>query len=76
MSFRPLVAAQPGVAEVMPREQVAAAFASAAREPQPAWSLLYYALWHGHHVLGVPADGDIGEVLHAASKAERLPVSR
>ncbi len=61
-----LVATQPGVAEVMPREQVAAAFANAARESQPAWSLLYYALWHSHHVLGVSADGDIAEVLSAS----------
>jgi asparagine synthase (glutamine-hydrolysing) len=59
-----LVSAQPGVAEVMPRERVAAAFANAARESQPAWSLLYYALWHSHHVLGIRADGDIAEVLH------------
>jgi asparagine synthase (glutamine-hydrolysing) len=52
----------------VPREQVAAAFANAAHESQPAWSLLYYALWHNHHVLGVPADGDISEVLHAAAR--------
>jgi asparagine synthase (glutamine-hydrolysing) len=61
-----MVSAQPGVADVMPRGQVGAAFANAARESQPAWSLLYYALWHSHHVLGVPADGDVAEVLRAA----------
>ena len=63
-----LVSAQPGVAEIMPREQVVAAFANAAHDSQPAWSLLYYALWHSHHIAGVPADGDIPEVLHAASR--------
>jgi asparagine synthase (glutamine-hydrolysing) len=66
--FFPLVCAQPGVAEVMPREHVGAAFANAARESQPAWSLLFYALWHSHHVLGVPGDGDIAEVLHAGAR--------
>jgi asparagine synthase (glutamine-hydrolysing) len=63
----PLVAAQPGVAEVLPRDAVLARFADAARTPQPAWSLLFYALWHSHHVLGVPARGDIGAVLGCGS---------
>ena len=58
-----LVAAQPGIAEVLPASDVAAAFGAAATDSQAAWSLLFYALWHSHHVLGVPADGDIGEVL-------------
>ncbi|MCW3474093.1 asparagine synthase (glutamine-hydrolyzing) [Limobrevibacterium gyesilva] len=63
-----LVAAQPGIAEVLPADQVAAAFAAAEANPQRAWSLLYYALWHSHHVMGLPADGDIGAVLEAASR--------
>jgi asparagine synthase (glutamine-hydrolysing) len=62
----PLVAAHPAVAGVLPEETVRAAFENAARESQPAWSLLFAALWHGHHVLGIDADGDIGEVLRAA----------
>jgi len=61
-----LVAAQPGVAEVFGRDYVAACFDGAAEESQRAWSLLYYALWHSHHVLGVDADGDIGAVLASA----------
>ncbi len=60
-----LVAAQPGVAECVPAEVVAAAFAEAGRNSQRAWSLLFYALWHQHHVLGLPSEGDIGSVLAA-----------
>jgi asparagine synthase (glutamine-hydrolysing) len=61
-----LVAAQPGVAEAVPAERVRAAFAAAAESPQPAWSLLFYALWHSRHVVGVSAEGDVGAVLAAA----------
>jgi asparagine synthase (glutamine-hydrolysing) len=61
-----LVATQPGVAEAVPAERVRAAFAAAAESPQPAWSLLFYALWHSRHVVGVSAEGDVGAVLAAA----------
>ncbi len=58
-----LVAAQPGVAAVVPASAVRGVFEQAARRHQPAWSLLFYALWHNHHILGVSSEGDIGEVL-------------
>ena len=61
-----LVAAQPGVAEVLPAERVRAAFTAAEASPQPAWSLLFYALWHSRHVLGIDPAGDVAEVLAAA----------
>ncbi len=61
-----LVARSPGVAECLPNSTVSATFSQADENPQRAWSLLYYALWHSHHVLGLPADGDIGEVLASA----------
>ncbi len=64
-----LVAAQPGVAEWLPAEQVRAVIGEAARRGQPAWSLLFYALWHSHHVLGLDADGSVEEVLAAAGHA-------
>jgi asparagine synthase (glutamine-hydrolysing) len=63
-----LVAAQPGLAGLLPSSRIAAAFTAASADSQPAWSLLFYALWHSHHVLGVPANGTIAEVLHAAAK--------
>ncbi len=62
-----LVAAQPAIAGCVAADFVRAAFANAAANPQRAWSLLFYALWHSHHVLGLPSDGDIGETLVAAS---------
>ena len=62
------VAAQPGVAAMLPRDLVITAFAHAAEAPQPAWSLLFYALWHSRHVVGVSPEGDIGHVLAEASR--------
>lgn len=64
-----LVAAEPGVAALVPAARVQAAFATAEAAPQPAWSLLFYALWHAHHGLGVACEGDIGTVLSAARTA-------
>ena len=61
-----LIAAQPGIAAVAPPALVRQVIADAARDPQQAWSLLFYALWHSHHVLGVDPSGDIGAVLAAA----------
>jgi len=58
-----LVAAEPGVAALMPPERVRAAFAAAERESQPAWSLLHYALWHSHYIRGVACDGSVIDVL-------------
>ena len=56
----PLVAAQPGVAEIADQKRVRALFAAASgrREGHAAWTLLFYALWHRAHVLGQPA-GDL-----------------
>ncbi len=63
-----LVGGQPGVAEMLPAETVVAAFAAAAEAPQRAWSLLFYALWHSRHVMGVDPEGDIGAVLSEAAR--------
>jgi asparagine synthase (glutamine-hydrolysing) len=60
-----LVVRQPGVAACVPEAVVRAAFAGAAANSQRAWSLLFYALWHAHHVMGVPCEGDVGSVLRA-----------
>jgi len=57
----PLVAAQPGVAEVAEPDRVAALFRAAGsgrHEGFAAWTLLFYALWHRTHILGrAPAGG-------------------
>ncbi len=61
-----LVAGQAGVRAALAPAVVMAAFAGAVANPQRAWSLLFYALWHAHHVMGVEAQGDIGSVLAQA----------
>lgn len=62
----PLVAAQPGVAEVADPVAVAKLF----RDPRKhagfaAWALLFYALWHRRHVQGHAPDGDVFDCLAA-----------
>ncbi|KAA2214302.1 asparagine synthase (glutamine-hydrolyzing) [Teichococcus oryzae] len=56
----PLVAAQPGVAEIARPDRVEALFKAAAgkREGFAAWHLLFYALWHRRHVEGLAPQGD------------------
>jgi asparagine synthase (glutamine-hydrolysing) len=62
-----LVSRQPGIAEMLPPDAVRAAFANAGAQAQAAWSLLFCALWHSHHICGVASDGAIGDVLAEAS---------
>jgi asparagine synthase (glutamine-hydrolysing) len=67
-----LVACQPGIREMFRKDhvaqEVARAFSDLKRHHQAAWSLLFYALWHSHHVLEIPPDGTIEDVLaHAAA---------
>jgi len=64
-----LVAEQPGVAETFSGDFVRAVLADAASNAQAAWSLVFYALWHSHHILGVAPDGTIDEVLGQAAHA-------
>ncbi len=61
----PLVAAQPGVAEIAEPARVASLFRSAAgrHEGAAAWHLLFYALWHRTHILGLAPEGDVFEAL-------------
>ncbi len=65
----PLLAAQPGVAEVLAPEAVGTILARAGSEAQPAWSLLFYGLWHCRHMLGLDPQGDVESVLRAAAGA-------
>jgi asparagine synthase (glutamine-hydrolysing) len=64
----PLVAAQPGVAEIARPDRVAALFRNAGTDKHrgfAAWHLLFYALWHRAHIEGQAPDGDVWEVLSA-----------
>ncbi len=63
----PLVARQPGVRAVFDAATVSAIIGGAGQQDQPAWSLLFYALWHSTRVLGVDPQGDIGGVLAEAA---------
>jgi asparagine synthase (glutamine-hydrolysing) len=65
-SLGPLVARQPGVAEVARPDRVEALFrARGKHEGQAAWTLLFYALWHNANILRRRADGDVEAVLAA-----------
>ena len=61
VTLGPLVAAQPGVAELCIPEQVTRLFTEARdrRAGFAAWTLLFYALWHRHHILRRPPAGDV-----------------
>ncbi len=55
----PLVAAQPGIAELADPAAVTSLFRHIAPKTGfAAWSLLFYALWHRHHVLNRPVAPD------------------
>jgi len=60
----PLLARQPGIAEICRPGAVEALFRAARPESGFArWTVLFYALWHRRHVLGLPADGGCVELL-------------
>ncbi len=63
----PLVAAQAGVAEIADPARVAALFkrSNGRRHGFAAWTLLFYALWHRAHILGLAPVGDVFETLSA-----------
>jgi len=62
----PLVARQSGIAERCHPEAVEAVFRSdGKRERFAAWTLLFYALWHQHHVAGENSSGDAFDALAA-----------
>ncbi|HVZ08478.1 asparagine synthase (glutamine-hydrolyzing) [Rhodopila sp.] len=63
----PLVAAQPGIAEIAHPDQVEALFRDIRRWRHgfACWKLLFYALWHRRHILGLPPQGDVFETLSA-----------
>ena len=63
----PLVARQPGIQEICVPEVVEKLFLTIDQKRQgfAAWSLLFYALWHRAHILGLPPAGDVFETLAA-----------
>lgn len=61
----PLVARQPGVAELCDPGRVTQLFARGGNKHAAfaAWTLLFYALWHRHHIEGVRRQGGVFDVL-------------
>jgi asparagine synthase (glutamine-hydrolysing) len=58
----PLVAEAPGVAEICAPDAVRGLFTNLAARPKDgaiAWTLLFYALWHRRHILGLKPAGDV-----------------
>jgi asparagine synthase (glutamine-hydrolysing) len=64
-----LVARQPGIAEIAEPAKVEALFQASGKQVGfAAWTLLFYALWHRAHALGLPADGDAFDCLAATAR--------
>ena len=62
----PLVAAQAGINALCRPEVVQALFRRNGKQvSQAQWVLLFFALWHDHHVIGKIAEGDVFEALGA-----------
>ena len=62
----PLVAAQPGVARYCDPDTVRRLFqATGKREGKAQWTLLFFALWHRHHMEGKFNDGSVFDALAA-----------
>ncbi len=62
----PLVAAQPGIAEVCRPGSVEALFSAGSNHATAQWTLLFYALWHQARIVGRETDGDVLSTLAAA----------
>jgi asparagine synthase (glutamine-hydrolysing) len=67
----PLVAAQPGVAEVCKPGAVDKLFAATGSDAngklgKAAWILLFYALWHRRHIMAATPGGDVFDSLAVA----------
>lgn len=70
MGIGPLVAQQPGVLEVCDPRAVETLFTKKAKRPGfAAWVLLFYALWHAHHMLGIRDSGNVHDTLEAGRRA-------
>jgi len=61
----PLVAAQPGIVEIAEPGAVQKVFNSEDKHGGfAAWVLLFYALWHRRHIVGLAPQGDVFECLN------------
>lgn len=66
----PLVAHQPGVLEMCEPRAVESLFAKKGKRPGfAAWVLLFYALWHAHHMLGIRDSENVRDALETGRRA-------
>lgn len=61
----PLVAGQPAIQALCRPHEVENLFRHASKQGFAAWTLLFYALWHGRHMLGQRHQGDVFDCLDA-----------
>lgn len=65
-----LVAHQPGVVEMCEPRAVESLFAKKGkRHGFAAWLLLFYALWHNHHILGLQDVENVRDALESSKRA-------
>lgn len=70
MEIGPLVARQPGVTEMCEPRAVESLFSKKGkRQGFAAWLLLFYALWHNHHVLGIQDVENVRDALESGKRA-------
>ena len=62
-----LVARHPAIEALCHGNEVRALFQKDSKRASfAAWTLLFYALWHTRHVLGMPVSEDVFDTLRAA----------
>ena len=70
MEIGPLVARQPGMTEMCEPRAVESLFSKKGkRQGFAAWLLLFYALWHNHHVLGIQDVENVRDALESGKRA-------
>ena len=70
LEIGPLVAQQPGILEVCDPRAVESLFAKKGkRQGFAAWVLLFYALWHAHHMLGIRDSENVRDALEVGRRA-------
>jgi len=67
-AIEPLLVRHPAIVEMGLTGKIAEVFDDP-KKAQAGWNLLFYALWHSHHVLGVESGGTVAEVLAEARAA-------
>ncbi len=65
--IEPLLLSHPALQKMAAEPLVKKVFLDPLENAQAAWNLTFYALWYSHHILGISAEGNIGDVLDSAA---------